>query len=168
MSRRVASASAWNTRSASSLSAIYNHMVVDLPLVRRCGNGVTASLGGERQERRDVSRVALTHLDDPLFDDAGATKRDLVDYLDGVRDLIIPALEDRPLSVIRVHRGQRPFMQKNVPKYTPEWVRTVTLWAVDVEARGVVRAVQRPPHAGVVRQPARGRIPPVTHASRTP
>ena len=73
--------------------------------------------------------VSLTHLDDPLFDDAGATKRDLVDYLDGVRDLIIPALEDRPLSVIRVHRGQRPFMQKNVPKYTPDWVRTVTLWA---------------------------------------
>src|SRR5207244_3149538 len=22
-----------------------------------------------------------------------------------------------------------PFMQKNVPKYTPDWVRTVTLWA---------------------------------------
>ena len=73
--------------------------------------------------------VSLTHLDDPLFDDAGATKRDLIEYLDGVRDLIVPALEDRPLSVIRVHSGQRPFMQKNVPKYTPPWVRTVTLWA---------------------------------------
>ena len=42
---------------------------------------------------------------------------------------IVPVLEDRPLSVIRVHRGQAPFMQKNVPKYTPEWVRTVPLWA---------------------------------------
>ena len=31
--------------------------------------------------------------------------------------------------MIRVHSGQRPFMQKNVPKYTPPWVRTVTLWA---------------------------------------
>ena len=38
-------------------------------------------------------------------------------------------LADRPLSVIRVHRGQTPFMQKNVPKYTPEWVATVPLWA---------------------------------------
>jgi DNA ligase D-like protein (predicted polymerase) len=36
---------------------------------------------------------------------------------------------DRPLSVIRIHRGQEAFMQKNVPKYTPEWVRTVKLWA---------------------------------------
>jgi bifunctional non-homologous end joining protein LigD len=28
-----------------------------------------------------------------------------------------------------VHRGQEAFMQKNVPKYTPPWVRTVQLWA---------------------------------------
>ena len=73
--------------------------------------------------------VSLTNLDQSLFDGAGATKRDLVDYLDGVRDRIIPALKDRPLSVIRVHRGQEAFMQKNVPKYTPSWVRTVRMWA---------------------------------------
>ena len=73
--------------------------------------------------------VALTHLDEPLFDGAEATKRDLVDYLDGVRDRILPVLRDRPLSVIRVHRGQESFMQKNVPKYAPDWIRTVTLWA---------------------------------------
>ncbi|MGH8967362.1 MAG: ATP-dependent DNA ligase, partial [Actinomycetes bacterium] len=36
---------------------------------------------------------------------------------------------DRPLSVIRVRPGQQPFMQKNVPKYTPDWVRTTTVWA---------------------------------------
>jgi DNA ligase D len=73
--------------------------------------------------------VALTNLDQPLFDGAEATKRDLVDYLDAVHDRIIPVLEDRPLSVIRVHRGEEPFMQKNVPRYAPEWVRTVTVWA---------------------------------------
>src|SRR2546421_5130456 len=83
--------------------------------------------GKSGDESRDG--VALTNLDQPLFDGADATKRDLVDYLDGVRDRIIPALEDRPLSVIRVHRGQEAFMQKNLPKYTPEWVRTVRFWA---------------------------------------
>jgi len=79
----------------------------------------------------DESRdgVKLTNLDQPLFDGAEATKRDLVDYLDGVRDRILPVLEDRPLSVMRVHRGQEAFMQKNVPKYTPEWVHTVPVWA---------------------------------------
>jgi len=73
--------------------------------------------------------VPLTNLDQPLFEGAGATKRDLVDYLDAVADLIIAELRGRPLSVIRVRPGQTPFMQKNVPKYTPPWVRTVTLWA---------------------------------------
>ncbi len=80
--------------------------------------------GGE--ERGGVS---LTNLDQPLFEGAGATKRDLVDYLDAVADLILAELRDRPLSVIRVLRGQAPFMQKNVPKYTPPWVPTVSLWA---------------------------------------
>src|SRR6476646_7966773 len=79
------------------------------------------------EESRDG--VSLTNLDQSLFDGAGATKRDLVDYLDAVRDRILPALEDRPLSVLRVHRGQEAFMQKNVPKYAPEWVRTVEIWA---------------------------------------
>ncbi len=73
--------------------------------------------------------VTLTNLDQPLFDGAGATKRDLVDYLDAAGDDIIGELAGRPLSVIRVLRGQAPFMQKNVPAYTPSWVRTVTLWA---------------------------------------
>src|SRR6188472_2324120 len=73
--------------------------------------------------------VDLTNLDQPLFDGSDATKRDLVDYLDAVSDRIVPTLTGRPLSVIRVHRGQEAFMQKNVPKYTPAWVRTVQLWA---------------------------------------
>ncbi len=82
-------------------------------------------------EARGESRggVPLTHLDEPLFEGADATKRDLVDYLDGVSDRILPELEERPLSVVRVHRGQKAFMQKNVPRYTPEWVPTVELWA---------------------------------------
>ena len=73
--------------------------------------------------------VTLTNLDQPLFGDANATKRDLVDYVDAVADRLIPVLFNRPLSVIRTVRGGPPFMQKNVPKYTPEWVRTVSLWA---------------------------------------
>jgi DNA ligase D-like protein (predicted polymerase) len=73
--------------------------------------------------------VRLTNLDQPLFVGAEATKRDLVDYLDTVRDRILPELRGRPLSVIRVLRGQQPFMQKNLPKYAPPWLPRVTLWA---------------------------------------
>jgi len=73
--------------------------------------------------------VTLTNLGQALFEGAEATKRDLVEYLDAVGGRIIPVLRDRPLSVMRVLRGQAPFMQKNLPKYTPPWVPTVSLWA---------------------------------------
>lgn len=73
--------------------------------------------------------VELTNLDQPLANDADATKRDLVDYLGAVADRVLPVLRGRPLTVLRVLRGRAPFMQKNVPKYTPDWVRTTTIWA---------------------------------------
>jgi len=73
--------------------------------------------------------VTLTHLDQPLFDGAGVAKRDLIDYLDAVSGLLVAELADRPLSVIRVLPGQAPFMQKNLPRYTPDWVHSVTMWA---------------------------------------
>jgi DNA primase len=66
-----------------------------------------SGMSGTGEERDGVS---LTNLDQPLFDGADATKRDLVDYLDVVRDRIIPQLRDRPLSVVRVLRGQAPFI----------------------------------------------------------
>lgn len=78
-------------------------------------------------EQRDG--VDLTNLDQPLTPEANATKRDLVDYLDAVADRLLPGLVDRPLTVLRVLRGRAPFMQKNVPKYTPDWVRTTSIWA---------------------------------------
>jgi bifunctional non-homologous end joining protein LigD len=83
-------------------------------------------MAGKGEER---DGVPLTNLDQELFPEAGATKRDLVDYLDAVRDRLLPVLTDRPLSVVRVLRGQDKFMQKNLPKYTPDWVPRVGVWA---------------------------------------
>jgi len=79
------------------------------------------------KEERDG--VPLTNLDQELFDGAEATKRDLIDYLDAVRGRLLPVLRDRPLSVIRLLRGQDAFMQKNLPKYTPDWVPRAQVWA---------------------------------------
>jgi bifunctional non-homologous end joining protein LigD len=73
--------------------------------------------------------VPLTNLGQSLFDGAQATKRELVDYLDALRGPLIRELAGRPLSVIRVRPGQPPFMQKNLPSYTPQWVPRVSMWA---------------------------------------
>ncbi|MFF5081373.1 non-homologous end-joining DNA ligase [Actinoplanes sp. NPDC000266] len=81
----------------------------------------------DKGEERDG--VTLTNLDQELYEGAGATKRNLIDYLDAVSDRMLPVLRDRPLSVIRLLRGQERFMQKNLPKYTPEWVPRTAVWA---------------------------------------
>jgi DNA ligase D-like protein (predicted polymerase) len=80
--------------------------------------------GGETRDG-----VALSNLDQPLYPGADVTKRDLVEYLDAAREPLLRALAGRPLSVIRVHRDQGPFMQKNLPRYAPEWIRAVTVHA---------------------------------------
>jgi len=81
--------------------------------------------------------VPLTHLDAELFDGAGVTKRDLVDYIDAVHPFLVRVLAGRALSVVRVRAGQAPFMQKHLPTSAPSWVATVTLPART--ARGEVR-----------------------------
>jgi bifunctional non-homologous end joining protein LigD len=86
-------------------------------------------VAAKNDQGEERAGVRLTNLDQELFAGADATKRDLVDYLDAVRAVFVPVLADRPLSVIRVLRGQEPFMQKNVPRYAPDFVRTVTVWA---------------------------------------
>ena len=73
--------------------------------------------------------VRLTSLDSPLGDDLGATKGELVDYLDAFADRLVPQLAGRPLTIKRVRPGAAPFMQKNVMKGAPDWVRTVTVWS---------------------------------------
>ncbi|MCW2740633.1 MAG: primase small subunit [Blastococcus sp.] len=79
------------------------------------------------EEERDG--VALSSLDAPLGDGLEVTKRDLVDYYDAVADRLVPLLAGRPLSVKRVRPGQEPFMQRNVSKGAPDWVRTAPMWS---------------------------------------
>ncbi|HLT09471.1 MAG TPA: non-homologous end-joining DNA ligase [Micromonosporaceae bacterium] len=87
-------------------------------------------MAGRRTGAGEVRNgVTLTNLDQELFDGAGVTKRELVDYLDAVGDRLVRELADRPLSVVRVRPGQPAFMQKNLPKYAPNWIESVTLWA---------------------------------------
>jgi len=81
------------------------------------------------EDASTLAGVKLSHLDQPVFDGAGATKGDLVSYLDAVHERMLPELRDRALSVVRARLGQQPFMQKNLPKYAPDWIRTTTVWA---------------------------------------
>jgi len=90
-------------------------------------------------EQEERVGVRLTNLDQPLFADAGASKRDLVDYLDAMADRFVPVLAGRALSVVRVLRGQAPFMQKNLPAYAP-----TSIARLDVATQDGKRTVHYP------------------------
>ena len=79
------------------------------------------------EEERDG--VRLSSLDSPLGDGLEVTKRDLVDHLDAFADRLVPLLSGRPLTIKRVRPGAQPFIQRDVPKGAPEWVRTVPTWS---------------------------------------
>ena len=79
------------------------------------------------EEERDG--VRLSSLDSPLGDGLGVTKRDLVDHLDAFADRLVPLLTGRPLTVKRVRPGAEAFIQRDVPKGAPDWVRTVATWS---------------------------------------
>ena len=78
-------------------------------------------------EERDG--VRLSSLGSPLGDGLGVTKGDLVDHLDAFADRLVPLLAGRPLTIKRVRPGAAPFIQRDVPKGAPEWVRTVATWS---------------------------------------
>ncbi len=86
-------------------------------------------MSGEGRDVVERDGVELTSLDSPLGDGLEVTKGDLVDYLDAFADRLLPQLAGRPLSVKRVRPGQPPFMQRNVSRGAPDWVRTVPVWS---------------------------------------
>jgi bifunctional non-homologous end joining protein LigD len=72
-------------------------------------------------------KLALSNLDKVLYPVAGFTKGEVIDYYVKVGDAILPHLADRLLTRKRWPDGtaHQPFFEKNTPRGTPDWVRTV-------------------------------------------
>jgi bifunctional non-homologous end joining protein LigD len=70
--------------------------------------------------------VQISNPDKVLFPDDGITKADLAAYYQRMADAMLPWLRDRPAAMIRYPDGLRgeSIMQKNVPRYFPDWIRT--------------------------------------------
>jgi bifunctional non-homologous end joining protein LigD len=70
--------------------------------------------------------LKFTNLKKVFYPDEGYTKRDVLNYYDGVANLILPHLKDRPLSLKRYPNGikQDYFFQKDAPESFAPWLRT--------------------------------------------
>ncbi|CAA9372879.1 MAG: ATP-dependent DNA ligase clustered with Ku protein, LigD [uncultured Nocardioidaceae bacterium] len=71
--------------------------------------------------------VKLSNLTKVLYPESGFTKGEVIDYYRQVADVLLPHLAERPLTRKRWPDGtaRPPFFEKNTPRGTPEWVRTV-------------------------------------------
>ena len=73
--------------------------------------------------------VEVTNPDKLLWPALAITKRRYVDYLDAVRDRMLPWLRERPLTLVRAPDGVggERYYQKDTPRYAPSWIRTVAI-----------------------------------------
>ncbi|MEQ7124078.1 non-homologous end-joining DNA ligase [Actinopolymorpha sp. B11F2] len=79
--------------------------------------------------RVDGQVLALSNLDKVLYPTTGFTKGEVIDYYTRIAPALLPRVADRPLTRKRWPDGvhKQPFFEKNAPRGTPEWVRTVTI-----------------------------------------
>ncbi len=77
----------------------------------------------------DGRRLGLSNLDKVLYPETGTTKGEVIEYYTRVAPVLLPHLADRPLTRKRWPDGVAAdsFFEKNAPRGTPEWVRTVEL-----------------------------------------
>jgi bifunctional non-homologous end joining protein LigD len=73
--------------------------------------------------------LTVSNLDKVLFPQTGFTKGDLIDYYVNVAPVMLPHIQDRPLTLKRYPDGveKKFFYEKHVPSHAPEWVRTVAV-----------------------------------------
>ncbi|GAB3868253.1 hypothetical protein GCM10028801_43960 [Nocardioides maradonensis] len=75
----------------------------------------------------DGRQLKLTNLAKVLYPDTGFTKGEVLDYYARIAPVLLPRLADRPVTRIRWPHGvgRESFFEKNAPRGTPSWVRTV-------------------------------------------
>ncbi|HTC68370.1 MAG TPA: non-homologous end-joining DNA ligase [Acidothermaceae bacterium] len=74
-------------------------------------------------------RLAISNLEKVLYPQTGFTKGQVLDYYARIAPVLLPHLAGRPLTRKRYPNGVEgpSFFEKNAPRGTPEWVRTVNL-----------------------------------------
>jgi bifunctional non-homologous end joining protein LigD len=74
----------------------------------------------------DDRRIKLTNLGKILYPASDFTKADVIDYYARIGPIMLPYLENRPLTLKRYPNGvdEEFFYEKHCPKYHPQWVET--------------------------------------------
>lgn len=71
----------------------------------------------------------LTHLEKIYWPKEKITKGDLINYYVTISKILLPHIKDRPMMMHRFPNGiqGKEFFQKDAPKFTPNWVKTISI-----------------------------------------
>jgi bifunctional non-homologous end joining protein LigD len=74
-------------------------------------------------------RLRLTNLDKVLYPATGFTKGQVIDFYARIGPVMLPHLEDRPVTMVRLPDGitGERFFEKRCPGHRPHWLDTVPL-----------------------------------------
>jgi bifunctional non-homologous end joining protein LigD len=74
-------------------------------------------------------RLRLSNLDKVLYPETGFTKGQVVDYYARVGAVMVPHLEDRPVTLVRWPDGvaSQSFFEKRCPSHAPKWMRSASV-----------------------------------------
>ncbi len=75
------------------------------------------------------AKLSLTNLNKPFWIRPKLQKRDLINYYYQIAPVLLPHLENRPLTLKRYPQGAAGefFYQKNVPANAPDFIKTITV-----------------------------------------
>jgi bifunctional non-homologous end joining protein LigD len=78
-------------------------------------------------------QLRITNWDKVLYPESGFTKGDLIAYYARIAPIVLPHLQDRPLTLKRYPNGvDAPyFYEKQSPSHRPEWVQTTRIGDVN-------------------------------------
>lgn len=85
-------------------------------------------------------KVEVSSPEKILFPESGITKKELVDYYARIADIMVPYMENRPITMHRYPEGiaKEGFYQKDAADYFPQWIKRKVIKKRD---DGVVRYV---------------------------
>jgi len=77
--------------------------------------------------------LSASNLEKVLFPTCGFTKGQLIDYYVRIADVMLPHVNERPLTMKRFPDGVegKSFFEKHIPSHAPSWVRSVTVDSTD-------------------------------------
>lgn len=75
--------------------------------------------------------VPVSNLDKVFYPELGFTKAQVIDYYIRISPVLLPHLEDRPLTLKRYPDGVAGgfFYEKRCPSHRPPWIETVPVWS---------------------------------------